>query len=370
MQDKQLFIIAIFVLSVVSCSNATVCPKANRQCDKFAPCCNRGGYCSADPIDCLVDQGCQQNASYTGACIKSPPKCKSFREDFNDPSSVRRRTEYDGDPDKTRFIDEFNTVKVENGFMQMTHAFDESLGHGKITRVTSTRWFRYGRFSARLRTSLAPGLVNSFIYDSSADSDHYGDEIDYEWVHKDRTESQTNYYIDGIIDYTRGVPYYFNNSRTDEAFHLYEIEWLPNSITWIIDGVTARTVRRNGTDPFPDDFGRMFLSIWDTCKMPQGTKEWAGGEMPWCATNAPASAKTPTYTMMVDYVEMKCYEEDTTPTKEYIPITPKSARRSELGGRGSAYDDAQAQKSAEYSLSANLAIVLSTFTLMIFSLYN
>ncbi|KAI9136678.1 concanavalin A-like lectin/glucanase domain-containing protein [Paraphysoderma sedebokerense] len=266
---RNVTLLALF-LTLCTVTAAVKCPNAKTECPQSAPCCNRHGYCSATPMDCYVEQGCQANASYTGACVSINPGCKSFREDFNDGSAVKKRDEYDGDPDKTRFIDEFDTVRVSDGFLHLTHSYDATLGQGKISRLFSTRWFRYGRISASLKTGLAPGLVNSFIYDSSADSDHVGDEIDYEWVYKDRTETQTNYYIDGIVDYTRGVPSYFKDpttgtaqSTTDETFHLYEIEWLPNSISWIIDGKPVRTVTRNGTDAFPDDFGKLFMSIWD-----------------------------------------------------------------------------------------------------------
>jgi beta-glucanase (GH16 family) len=49
----------------------------------------------------------------------------------------------------------------------------------------------YGTVSARIKSgSLGGGIISSFIFRSSLT----GDEIDYEWVGKDSTEVQSNYY--------------------------------------------------------------------------------------------------------------------------------------------------------------------------------
>ncbi|KNE65810.1 hypothetical protein AMAG_09782 [Allomyces macrogynus ATCC 38327] len=194
--------------------------------------------------------------------------------------------------------------------------YSEAQKAGLVSRVTSLRYFHYGRFGARIKLSAGKGLVYSFIWKTSATRDDIGDELDYEW-----------------IDYSKGVPVYFNDgSKTTSDFHTYEINYEPAKLEWWIDGHLVRTVVKNGTEPFPNQKGQLFLGIWDTCGLANGTVTWAHGPSEWCGgTNATAKAQD--WTMEVDWVEASCYPgyEDTTPTK----IVAKPAGSGTTGGGSS-----------------------------------
>ncbi|KAI9143389.1 concanavalin A-like lectin/glucanase domain-containing protein [Paraphysoderma sedebokerense] len=355
-------VLPLIILTFICLANsaiAGICPNAKKQCDKSSPCCNSGGYCTDEPMSCYIEEGCNPDGSFPNACIKDVPKCKSFREDFNRLDAVPLPSQYRGNPDWQHLIDEYGGTTIENGYLVLTSKFDETDKKAKIVRVRSTRWYQYGVITARLRTGLAPGLVNSFIYKAHANRDDIGDEIDYEWVYKPLTESQTNYYMDGVLDYSRGFPYYFPNSTTNGEFHDYSIDWKPNYIAWVIDGITVRNVTKNATGPFVDDLGRFFISIWDTCGHPIDTVNWAGGASPWCSATPSAEAKSAQYKMYVDWVEIKCYgPEDDTPVDTYVPDTRKAVKSN---------DDPYAPGSSWgrfRSFATNFTSSLSAFTLI------
>lgn len=93
-------------------------------------------------------------------------------------------------------------------------------------------------------------------------------------------------------------------SATDlsQEYHIYTIEWLPDSLTWFIDNQKVRTLLRsevNGTK-YPSTPSQIQFSIWDGGLAHPETREWAGGPTDWSDTH-------PTYEMFVDWVDIKCH---------------------------------------------------------------
>lgn len=83
-----------------------------------------------------------------------------------------------------------------------------------------------------------------------------------------------------------------NASTTDtfENYHIYEIDWTPDDITWYLDGKAVRVLHKadtyNATTKqfkFPQTPSRLQLSLWPG-GLPSnapGTIQWAGGEISW-----------------------------------------------------------------------------------------
>ncbi|KAJ1516405.1 hypothetical protein HMI54_009621 [Coelomomyces lativittatus] len=273
-------------------------------------------------MDAYLSQGCNAEASYPNACV-TDPQCQSFKEDFTNSLSVVEKVKYLGDPDRQRFVSDYDNFKLENGTAQLLMKYSKNLTTGLLTRLSSTRKVHYGNFTARVKTSNQPGLVNAWIFKTSADVDTVGDEIDYEWTFaEDSKIAQTNYYVNGVIDYTKGVPAMMTGNSFDD-FHTYTIVYEPNRLVWLVDDKVVRTVKKDtciknatNTCEFPNQPGRLFFSVWDTCGSPEGTMKWAHGPTKWCGTNAPAGSKDEVFTMTVDWVEVKCmpgYEEKSPP---------------------------------------------------------
>lgn len=79
-------------------------------------------------------------------------------------------------------------------------------------------------------------------------------------------------------------------SDTYSNFHEYEIDWTPDKITWLVDGVAGRTLKKSDTWnattnqwDYPQTPARVELSIWPggDSSNSQYTIDWAGGAIDW-----------------------------------------------------------------------------------------
>ncbi|PKA47749.1 putative xyloglucan endotransglucosylase/hydrolase protein 32 [Apostasia shenzhenica] len=144
--------------------------------------------------------------------------------------------------------------------------------HRGGTRWRSPSRFRYGNFGARIRcpSGNTSGL-NYNIYLSSLEGDKSQDEIDFEFLGRDNSSVQTNFYIAGAGGREQIHPLGFDAS---EDFHEYLIRWGPDEILWLIDGVVIRReVRREG-DPWPEKPMFLYASVWDASYIDEG--RWTG----------------------------------------------------------------------------------------------
>lgn len=103
------------------------------------------------------------------------------------------------------------------------------------------------------------------------------------------------------IDYTHSRRQEIGTKHAQE-YQTYTIEWLPDSLTWSINGKIIRTLFRsevNGTK-YPSTPSQIQFSIWDGGLSDPETREWAGGPTAW-------EEDQPAYEMMVDWVDVKCH---------------------------------------------------------------
>lgn len=99
------------------------------------------------------------------------------------------------------------------------------------------------------------GVVSSFfIYTGPSDSNPW-DEVDIEFVGKDTTKVQFNYYTNGT-----GGHEHYHSLGFDAAggFHTYGFAWTEGSITWYVDGQEVYTASEN----IPVTPGRVMMNVW------------------------------------------------------------------------------------------------------------
>uniref|UniRef100_A0A7S2IY03 GH16 domain-containing protein n=1 Tax=Zooxanthella nutricula TaxID=1333877 RepID=A0A7S2IY03_9DINO len=135
---------------------------------------------------------------------------------------------------------------------------------------TRYNMFRYGRYEARLKapsvqtgnTLINGNYVSTMFVFRDGKYKHWR-EIDFE-ITGDSTNSittnvlsadNTDKWSANIADSKQIAVTY--NDRAD--FHDYAIEWLPNSITWYIDGKKVRKYRGN---KIPDLSGKIMMNLW------------------------------------------------------------------------------------------------------------
>ncbi|KAJ2162493.1 putative glycosidase CRH2 [Coemansia sp. RSA 552] len=89
------------------------------------------------------------------------------------------------------------------------------------------------------------------------------------------------------------------------TYHAYDIQWTPDSITWLVDGKPFRVVNRADTwhaqakvFKYPESEAHVSFSVWDGGAGEKGTADWAGGAVQW--------AKAP-FVMGIKSVHVTCH---------------------------------------------------------------
>ncbi|MBE5967287.1 MAG: glycosyl hydrolase family protein [Lachnospiraceae bacterium] len=116
-------------------------------------------------------------------------------------------------------------------------------------------FFHYGKYEVRMKPIKNDGVVSSFFtYTGPVDGNPW-DEIDIEFLGKDTTKVQFNYFINGV----GGHEYIYNlGFVASQDFHTYGFEWLPGSITWFVDGRAVYTA----TQQIPSTPGKIMMNVW------------------------------------------------------------------------------------------------------------
>lgn len=201
----------------------------------------------------------------------------SFQDDLSSTDHIVEYTLYLG-----------NATDVDWQYTGYIATYDDALllqmpNQSSGTVLSSTKYFWFGKIGATIKTSRGNGVITAFITFSDVQ-----DEIDYEFVGYNLTAAETNYYSQGILNYTNVRETVLLN--TFENWHYYEIDWTEDQIEWIIDGAVVRTLKREDTwnsttdrYDFPLTPSRIQFSLWPagTSSSALGTVEWAGGEIDW-----------------------------------------------------------------------------------------
>ncbi len=136
-----------------------------------------------------------------------------------------------------------NNAKIENGAMTMSVTAEGSKFAGAEYRTNNKTSFGY--YAVCMKAANCSGIISSFFgYTSSP----VWDEIDIEFLGKDMTKVQFNYYTDGV----GGHEFLFDLGFDASAdYHEYAFDWQPESITWYVDGIAVyRAVDNLPSHPF------------------------------------------------------------------------------------------------------------------------
>ncbi|CAG8573908.1 7232_t:CDS:2 [Ambispora gerdemannii] len=276
-----------------------------KKCPKESPCCNNG-WCSNNPRFCST--GCDPDNSYSSKSCYPTPYCVNLFDNFDAPKMINANN-FSGNPNNYDWTSDFTPdyASYSDSNLLLSMKYDgvnkNSVGNyqGFGSTVSSTRWMEYGWITAKIKTASSKlGVVSSFITRGLQ-----GDEVDFEWVGLAPSEVQSNYYWQGVLDYGHSTHHKIGSDSSAD-YHIYEIEWMPDHITWSLDGKPLRTLQfedtkaSNGSFLFPSGPQRIQFSVWDGGMAAEGTANWAGTPTDW-------SDKSRVYTMSVDWVNITCY---------------------------------------------------------------
>ncbi|SCW00172.1 LAFE_0B11034g1_1 [Lachancea fermentati] len=292
---------ALLLLTFSVCAQAIEC-NSSQSCPESAPCCSQYGVCGTGSY-CLG--GCDPKFSYSIDACMPMPVCKDTTTVFDKyVSKMVSGYEYLGNASAADWIYEGYVMDYED-----ENAMIMAMPLNASTVVSSTRYVWFGKIGVRMKTSHDPGVVTAFIMFSSVQ-----DEIDTEFIGANLTTVQTNYYFEGVVNYTDSHAHNISTTDTFENYHDYEIDWQEDYITWSVDGVVGRTLYRNQTYnsttkvyDFPQTPSRVQLSLWPGGNSNQapGTIAWAGGAIDWNSTDMENYGY---YYAVIQSINVTCYD--------------------------------------------------------------
>lgn len=136
--------------------------------------------------------------------------------------------------------------------------------------------YGYGEYTVSMKPAKVEGTASTFFtctgsYDIGLDGNpNPWDEIDIEFLGKDTTGVQFNYFVDG----QGGHEYWYDlGFDASEEFHEYGFRWAEDSITWLVDGKEVYTVNAGVDNPLPSTPSRILMNYW--CGTPDA-EGWMG----------------------------------------------------------------------------------------------
>jgi len=205
------------------------------------------------------------------------PTCRDVSLAMNKASDDVSAFSYLGDVGNYSFTTQGQPVVQSDGTL---FTMPESTGG---TLFSSTFYVWYGRVSVKMVSSSGQGVVSAFILMSDVK-----DEIDFEFVGNDLQQVQSNFYWQGVLNYTNSAN--LTVASTDTNVHTYTIDWTPDTLTWYIDNTAMRVLNKkdtfnssSNTYQYPQSPSRIMLSLWPAGSRQngQGTITWAGGLVNW-----------------------------------------------------------------------------------------
>lgn len=150
-----------------------------------------------------------------------------------------------------------SNVNFSNGLMTLTLNKDTQGGTKPYAggEYRSNDTYGYGLYQVNMKPAKNPGIVSSFFtYTGPTDGTPW-DEIDIEFLGKDTTKVQFNYYTNGV-----GNHEYIYNLGFDasQSYHTYAFNWQPTYIAWLVDG---KEVYR-ATNNIPSHPGKIMMNLW------------------------------------------------------------------------------------------------------------
>ncbi|PWN51480.1 concanavalin A-like lectin/glucanase [Violaceomyces palustris] len=307
-----LLLLAVTQLNLVLAASSDGSCSASNQCPSSAPCCSEFGYCGTGSQSCLG--GCNPDASFKPSSCKALPRCTNQYIDFTGKKTPYIPiASYKGDPEQAPMTLDQGVARPTTGGVRLALTRTGQAQQG--TRLSTTRFWYYGRATAVMKHDSHAGVVHTFISMSNT-----RDEIDWEFTTANGKDAETNYYWYGQPEgYTHGYTIPESSlpggSNFDvSAWHSYTIDWSPNRLKWEIDGVVVRTIKKSstlGSDGFyhyPATPARLQLSIWGagTDDYPEGTRSWSGGYIDWSKVDSKGS-----FTNMIKSLEITCADPST-----------------------------------------------------------
>ncbi len=142
--------------------------------------------------------------------------------------------------------------------------------------LRTSYYYGYGDYEVRMKPSTSVGTASTFFvctgpYDKTPEGvENPWDEIDIEFLGKDTTQVQFNYFANSKGGHEFMYKLGFDAS---EEFHNYGFRWAENYITWFVDGKPVYRIDKTEGKDFPHTAGRILMNYWSGTATSEG---WMG----------------------------------------------------------------------------------------------
>lgn len=181
-------------------------------------------------------------------------------------------------------------VKYTDDGLELTVSRKPENDQGNVPEVpnygagmNTHNYYGYGFYSAEMKPSGVDGTCTAlFTYSGQYDTDAEGnphpnphDEIDIEFLGKDTTRVQFNYFVNG----QGGHEYWYDlGFDASEEYHTYGFYWAADRITWYVDGEAVYKVEASESTPLPANPGRIMMNHWSGTEEAEGWMEKYDGQ--------------------------------------------------------------------------------------------
>lgn len=160
-------------------------------------------------------------------------------------------------------------ARFEDGRLLLVLDDTPSSGRNYSAGEIQSRGFAgYGRFEVRMKPARGVGTVSAFFVYTGPHHGDRMDELDIEFLGKDTTKVQFNYFTDGKGGKETLIDLGFDAA---DSFNDYAIEWHPDAIKWFVNGKKVHE-ERGARGPLPEKPGKIIASIWNGI----GVDGWLG----------------------------------------------------------------------------------------------
>lgn len=139
--------------------------------------------------------------------------------------------------------------------LELTLTYDSQAKENNAGEYRTNAHYSYGYYSVRMKAIKKPGVISSFFTYTGPSEGKIWDEIDIEFLGKDTTIVQFNYFTNGV-----GGHEYLYDLGFDASLqvHEYGFLWAKDSITWYVDSVPVY----RATESIPVTAGRIMINAW------------------------------------------------------------------------------------------------------------
>lgn len=157
-----------------------------------------------------------------------------------------------------------DNINFSDNTMQLSLIHNDT-GGVSCSEYKTLDTYHYGKYEVRMKAAKNTGIVSSFFVYTGPSFGTPWDEIDIEFLGKDPTKVQLNYFTNGIGGNEVLIDLGYDAS---EEFHNYAFEWKKDAIHWYIDGKLVHTATEN----LPVTPAKIMMNLWNGV----GVDEWLG----------------------------------------------------------------------------------------------